>query len=160
MIDRDPLRGAVFRRRAAGHTSILIRVLLNLETIVGAYIRASHHLRVDDRIHPRAAARVRRAETRSPGSVGGAMDVLPYSARLLTIVPRFYAAYGNGPVIAVVVFRGARPVRGIRKAASWSLCTPRVAAAVRVVVFSPSRRRGSGRIIGALLALAAGRGRF
>jgi len=36
--------------------------------------------------------------------LGGAMDVLPYIGPLLTIAPAVVAAYGNGPVIAVVVF--------------------------------------------------------
>jgi putative heme transporter len=105
MIDRDRLRGAVFAVVPRGQHLRFSRVLLNLETIVGGYIRGQ----VITCALMTAFILVLLLVCRVPNALalavlGGAMDVLPYIGPLLTIVPAVLAASGNGPVIAVVVF--------------------------------------------------------
>jgi len=86
------------------------------------------------------------------------MDVLPYLGPLLTIVPAVLAAYGNGPVIAVVVFARSSCTRN-SKAASWCRsCTAARCGCRQRSCFSPHRRRGSGRHHRRPAGAAAGRG--
>ena len=105
MIDRDRLRGAVFAVVPRGHHLRFSRVLLNLETIVGGYIRGQ----VITCLLMTAFILGLLLVCRVPNALalavlGGAMDVLPYIGPLLTIAPAVFAASGNGPVIAAVVF--------------------------------------------------------
>ena len=105
MIDRDRLRGAIFAVVPRGHHIRFSRVLLNLETIVGGYIRGQ----VVTCALMTAFILVLLLVCRVPNALalamlGGVMDVLPYIGPLLTIAPAVFAAYGNGPVIAMVVF--------------------------------------------------------
>jgi predicted PurR-regulated permease PerM len=105
MIDRYRLRGAIFAVVPRGHHIRFSRVLLNLETIVGGYIRGQ----VVTCALMTAFILVLLLVCRVPNALalamlGGVMDVLPYLGPLLTIAPAVFAAYGNGPVIAVVVF--------------------------------------------------------
>ena len=105
MIDRDRLRGAVFAVVPRGHHIRFSRVLLNLETIVGGYIRGqivTCALMATFIFVLLLVCRVPNALALA--MLGGVMDVLPYIGPLLTIAPVVLAAYGNGPVIAVVVF--------------------------------------------------------
>jgi len=105
MIDRDRLRGAVFAVVPRAHHLRYSRVLLNLETIVGGYIRGQ----VITCALMTAFVLVLLLVCRVPNALalamfGGAMDVLPYVGPLLTIAPAVFAAYGHGPAIAAVVF--------------------------------------------------------
>jgi predicted PurR-regulated permease PerM len=80
-------------------------VLLNLGTIVGGYIRGQ----LITCALMTAFIFVLLLVCRVPNALalavlGGVMDVLPYLGPLLTIAPVVLAAYGNGPVIALVVF--------------------------------------------------------
>ena len=105
MLDRDRLRGAVFAIVPRGHHIRFSRVLLNLETIIGGYIRGQ----VITCALMTAFILVLLLVCGVPNALafavlGGVMDLLPYLGPLLTIAPAVFAAYGNGPVIAVVVF--------------------------------------------------------
>ena len=82
----------------------LSRVLLNLETIVGGYIRGQLITSTLIAVFmfvvlfsfgvPNALALA---------VFGGLADVLPYVGALLTILPAFVAALGRGPGIAAIV---------------------------------------------------------
>ena len=105
MIDRDRLRGAVFAVVPRGQHIRFSRVLLDMETIVGGYIRGQ----VITCVLMTAFILVLLLVCRVPNALalavfGGVMDVLPYIGPLLTIAPVALAAAGNGPVIAAVVF--------------------------------------------------------
>jgi predicted PurR-regulated permease PerM len=105
MIDRDRLRGAVFAIVPRGQHVRFSRVLLNLETIVGGYIRGQLITCALMTVFILVLLLVCGVPNALALAVlGGAMDVLPYIGPLLTIAPAVFAASGNGPVIAVVVF--------------------------------------------------------
>ena len=104
MIDRDRLRGGLFAVVPRSHHIRLARVLMNLETIVGAYIRGqlitclfiavfSFVLLVACGVPNAMALAV----------FAGAADVLPYIGGLLSIGPMVLAALARGPVVAAVV---------------------------------------------------------
>jgi predicted PurR-regulated permease PerM len=104
MIDRDRLRGGLFAVVPRSHHIRLARVLMNLETIVGAYIRGqlltslliavfSFVLLVACKVPHALALAV----------FAGLADVLPYIGALLSIGPMVIAALARGPVVAVVV---------------------------------------------------------
>ena len=105
MIDRDRLRGGLFALVPRNHHVRFSRVLVNLETIVGGYIRGQ----VITCALMAAFILVLLLACRVPNAlaiavIGGVMDVLPYIGVFLTMGPAVVAAYGQGPVIAVVVF--------------------------------------------------------
>ena len=105
MIDRDRLRGAIFALVPRGQHIRFSRVLLHLETISGGYIRGQAitcALMTAFILMLLLVCRVPNALALAV--LGGVMDVLPYLGPLLTITPAVFAAYGNSPVIAVVVF--------------------------------------------------------
>jgi len=104
MIDRDRLRGGLFAVVPRSHHIRLARVLMNLETIVGAYIRGqvitclliavfSFVLLVACGVPHALALAV----------FAGLADVLPYIGALLSIGPMVIAALARGPVVAAVI---------------------------------------------------------
>ncbi len=104
MIDRDRLRGGVFATVPRTHHIRLARVMLHLETIVGAYIRGqlitclliavfSFFLLILCDVPNAIALAV----------FAGIADVLPYIGALLSIAPMVLAALSRGPVVAGVV---------------------------------------------------------
>jgi predicted PurR-regulated permease PerM len=104
MIERDRLRGGLFAVVPRSHHIRLARVLMNLETIVGAYIRGqlltclliavfSFVLLVACGVPHAMALAV----------FAGAADVLPYIGAFLSIGPMVLAALSRGPVIVAVV---------------------------------------------------------
>ena len=104
MIERDRLRGGLFAVVPRTHHIRLARVLMNLETIVGAYIRGqvltclliavfSFVLLVACRVPNALALAV----------FSGLADVLPYIGALLSIGPMVLAAMARGPVVVVIV---------------------------------------------------------
>lgn len=104
MIDRDRLRGGLFAVVPRSHHIRLARVLMNLETIVGAYIRGqlltclliavfSFVLLVACKVPHALALAV----------FAGAADVLPYIGAMLSIGPMVIAALARGPVIVAVI---------------------------------------------------------
>jgi len=104
MVDRDRLRGGLFAVVPRSHHVRLARVLMNLETIVGAYIRGqlitclliavfSFMLLLACRVPNALALAV----------FAGVADVLPYIGGLLSIGPMVLAALARGPVVVAVV---------------------------------------------------------
>ena len=104
MIDRDRLRGGLFAVIPRSHHIRLARVMMNLETIVGAYIRGqlitclliavfSFILLVACDVSNAMALAV----------FAGIADVLPYIGAFLSIGPMVIASLARGPVIVVVV---------------------------------------------------------
>jgi len=105
MIDRDRLRGAVFAVIPRKHHLRFSHVLLNLETIVGGYIRGQVITCVLMTAFILALLLVCHVPNALAIAVfGGVMDVLPYIGPLLTIAPAVVAAASVSPAIAVVVF--------------------------------------------------------
>jgi predicted PurR-regulated permease PerM len=155
MIDRDRLRGAIFAVVPRGHHIRFSRVLLNLETIVGGYIRGQ----VITCALMTAFILVLLLVCRVPNALalamlGGVMDVLPYIGPLLTIAPAVFAAYGNGPAIAMVVFAALLLYEEFESRVLVPLVYGRALRLPSAVVFF-SLIVGAvlGGIIGALLAL-------
>ena len=104
MIDRDRLRGGLFTIVPRSHHIRLARVMMNLETIVGAYIRGqlitclliavfSFVLLVACGVPHALALAV----------FSGVADVLPYIGAFLSIVPMFLASLTRGPIVVAVV---------------------------------------------------------
>ncbi len=104
VIDRDRLRGGLFAAVPRSHHIRLARVLMNLETIVGAYIRGqlitclliagfSFVLLVACDVPHALALAV----------FAGVVDVLPYIGALLAAAPMVLAALTRGPVVVAVV---------------------------------------------------------
>jgi predicted PurR-regulated permease PerM len=105
MIDRDRMRGALFAVVPRSHHIRLARVVLNLGTIVGGYIRGQAltcFLLGGFILVLLLACRVPNAL--AIAVFGGVMDLLPYIGIFLTMGPAVLAAWANGPVIAAIVF--------------------------------------------------------
>ena len=104
MIDADRLRGALFLAVPRQHHIRLSRILLNLETIVGGYIRGQLITCVFMGIFmfvlltacgvPNALALA---------FFGGVADVLPFVGIFLTMGPAVLASLSQGPVVTLVV---------------------------------------------------------
>jgi predicted PurR-regulated permease PerM len=105
MIDRDHLRGGLYAIVPRSQHLRLSRVMMNLETIVGGYIRGQlitcvlmtvfmFLLLVACGVPSALAIAV----------FGGVADVLPYIGIFLTMGPAVAAALARGPTVAVIVF--------------------------------------------------------
>jgi predicted PurR-regulated permease PerM len=104
IIDRDRLRGGLFSIVPRTHHIRLSRVLMNLETIVGGYIRGQAltcALMTVFMFILLVACGVPNAL--AIAVFGGVADVLPYIGIFLTMGPALVAAGARGPVIFVVV---------------------------------------------------------
>ncbi|MBA4373482.1 MAG: hypothetical protein C0402_11555 [Thermodesulfovibrio sp.] len=104
MIDRDRLRGWLFAVVPRSHHIRLARVMMNLETIVGAYMRGqlitcfliaafSFVLLVACGVPYAMALAV----------FAGVADILPYIGAFLSIGPMLLAALARGPVVVALV---------------------------------------------------------
>lgn len=105
MIDRDRLRGALFAAVPRAHHIKLSRILLNLETIVGGYVRGQVITCAMMAIFlfvVLAACGVPNAI--AIAAFGGIADVLPFVGIFLTMIPAVLAALATGTVVATVVF--------------------------------------------------------
>jgi predicted PurR-regulated permease PerM len=105
MLDRDRLRGALFAVVPRTHHIRLSRILVNLETIVGGYIRGQ----VITSGLMSAFIFILLESCGIPNALviavfGGLADVLPYVGIFLTMGPAVVAAIPLGPVIVLVVF--------------------------------------------------------
>lgn len=104
MIDGSRLRGALFMATPRQHHIRLSRILLNLETIVGGYIRGQLITCVLMGVFmfvlltacgvPNALALA---------FFGGVADVLPFVGIFLTMGPAVLASLSQGPVVTVIV---------------------------------------------------------
>jgi predicted PurR-regulated permease PerM len=104
MIDRDTLRGGLFSLVPRTRHIRLSRVLLNLETIVGGYIRGQLLTSLFMAVFTGTlltACGVKNAL--ALGVLAGAADVLPYIGVLISVVPAVVAALANGPATAMIV---------------------------------------------------------
>jgi predicted PurR-regulated permease PerM len=104
MIDRDRLRGGLFALVPRSHHLRLSRIMMNLETIVGAYIRGQMItclLIASFAFVLLKACSVENALALAV--IAGLADVLPYIGPLLSVGPAFFAALSRGPTVAVIV---------------------------------------------------------
>ncbi|WP_257304848.1 AI-2E family transporter [Geothrix campi] len=104
MIDRDRLRGGLFAVVPRTHHIRLSRVMLNLETIVGAYIRGqliTCLLIGAFTFVLLTACGVKNAMALAV--FAGIADVLPYVGAILSVVPVVLAALGHSPAVAAIV---------------------------------------------------------
>ena len=105
MIDRDRLRGGLFSVVPRTHHIRLSRVMMNLETIVGGYIRGQ----VITCAFMSIFMFVLLVACGVPNALaislfGGVADVLPYIGIFLTMGPAVVAAMAVGPGVTVIVF--------------------------------------------------------
>jgi predicted PurR-regulated permease PerM len=104
MIDRDRLRGALFAVVPRSHHIRLSRVMMNLETIVGAYVRGQMVTSLLMSLFTFLLLTACGVENALALAVfAGLADVLPYIGALLSVAPAVLAALSRGPVVAVVV---------------------------------------------------------
>ena len=104
IIDRDRMRGAVFAVVPRAYHVRLSRVLMNLETIVGGYMRGqaiTSALMTAFTFVVLASARVPRALALA--ILAGLVDVLPYVGGLLACTTGFVAALPRGSTVALIV---------------------------------------------------------
>jgi predicted PurR-regulated permease PerM len=105
MIDHSRLRGALYAVVPRSHHIRLARILLNLGTIVGGYIRGQVFtclLMGGFILALLLACGVPNAL--AIAVFGGVMDLLPYIGIFLTMGPAVLVAAGQGPAIAATVF--------------------------------------------------------
>ncbi len=105
MLDHERLRGALFAVVPRSHHIRLARILLNLGTIVGGYIRGqllTCALMGGFILVLLLACGVPNAL--AIAVFGGVMDLLPYIGIFLTMGPAVLAAAEQGPVVAGTVF--------------------------------------------------------
>jgi len=104
MIDRDRLRGALFALVPRSHHIRLSRVNMNLETIVGGYIRGQV---LTSALMAAFTFIVLRAfgvpNALAIGVFAGVADVLPYIGIFFTVGPAVLAALSRGPGTAAAV---------------------------------------------------------
>jgi predicted PurR-regulated permease PerM len=105
MIDRDRLRGALFAVVPRVHHMKLSRILLNLETIVGGYVRGQ----VVTCVMMAVFLFIVLSACGVPNAIaiaafGGLADVLPFVGIFLTMIPAVLAALAIGKVATIVVF--------------------------------------------------------
>jgi predicted PurR-regulated permease PerM len=104
MIDRDRLRGGLFALVPRSHHIRLARIMMNLETIVSAYIRGqllTCLLMALFAFGLLTACGVENALALA--AFAGLADVLPYIGPLLSVGPMALAALSRGPVVAIIV---------------------------------------------------------
>lgn len=105
MIDRDRLRGGLFLVVPRSHHIRLSRIMLNLETIVGGYIRGqvitSLLMTIFVFILLKACGV---ANALAIAVFAGVADVLPYIGALLSVGATVLAALPRGPGIIMVTF--------------------------------------------------------
>ncbi|MBL0313358.1 MAG: AI-2E family transporter [Holophagaceae bacterium] len=104
MIDRDRLRGGLFAVVPRTHHIRLSRVMMNLETIVGAYIRGQVITCLLIGAFTFILLTACGVENAMALSVFAAVaDVLPYIGAILSIGPAVIAALGHSPTAAAIV---------------------------------------------------------
>ena len=104
MIDRDRLRGGLFLVVPRSHHIRLSRIMLNLETIVGAYIRGQVITSVLVAVFVFILLRVCGVSSALVIALfAGVADVLPYIGAVLSVGAAAAAALSRGPTIMIVV---------------------------------------------------------
>ncbi len=104
MLDRDRLRGGLFAVVPRSHHIRLSRVMMNLETIVGAYIRGQVITSVSIGLFILVLLAACGVENALALAVFGAIaDILPYIGVFLPMAAGVLSAVPHGPVVTVVV---------------------------------------------------------
>jgi len=104
MIDRDRLRGGLFALVPRSLHVRLARIMMNLETIVGAYIRGQMLTCLMMALFAFGLLKVCGVENAlALAAFAGIADVLPYIGPLLSVGPMVLAALPHGTVVAIVV---------------------------------------------------------
>ena len=104
MIDRDRLRGGLFAVVPRSHHIRLARIMMNLETIVSAYIRGQLLTCLMMALFAFGLLTACGVENALALAVfAGLADILPYIGPILSVGPMVLAALSHGPVVAVVV---------------------------------------------------------
>jgi predicted PurR-regulated permease PerM len=104
IIDRDRLRGGLFALVPRSHHIRLSRIMMSLETIVGAYIRGQMLTCLLMALFTFVLLTACGVENALALAVfAGLADVLPYIGPLLSVGPAVFAALPRGPAIAVAV---------------------------------------------------------
>ena len=104
MIDRDRLRGWLYAVVPRSHHIRLARVMMNLETIVGAYIRGQVITCLLIAVFSFVLLAACGVPYALPLAVfAGVADVLPYIGALLSIGPMVLAALARGPAVVALV---------------------------------------------------------
>jgi predicted PurR-regulated permease PerM len=104
IIDRDRLRGGLFALVPRSHHIRLSRIMMNLETIVVAYIRGQMVTCLLMALFTFGLLKVCGVENAlAIATIAGLADVLPYIGALLSVGAAVLAALSRGPVIAVFV---------------------------------------------------------
>jgi len=104
MLDRDRMRGALFAIVPRSYHVRTSRVLMNLEVIVGGYMRGQAFTSLLMAVFTFAVLTI--AGVRNALALAlfaGVADVLPYIGALLACVPAALAALSQGPSVALVV---------------------------------------------------------
>jgi predicted PurR-regulated permease PerM len=104
MIDTDRLRGALFLATPRHHHIRLSRVLLNLETIVGGYIRGQLITCLLMGVFMFVLLRLCGVPNAlALATFGGVADVLPFIGIFLTMVPALLASLSQGLFVTMIV---------------------------------------------------------
>jgi putative heme transporter len=104
MIDRDRLRGGLFAIVPRTHHVRLSRILLNLEVIVGGYIRGQAITSALMSVFTFVLLTVCGVHNALAIAVfAGLADVLPYVGVFLSVGPALVASLARGPAIAAIV---------------------------------------------------------
>ena len=104
MIDRDRLRGGLFALVPRSHHIRLSRIMMNLETIVVAYIRGQMVTCMLMALFAFGLLKACGVENAlALAAFAGLADVLPYIGPLLSVGPAVLAALSRGPVVTLVV---------------------------------------------------------
>ncbi len=155
MVDRDRLRGMLFAVVPRSHHIRLSRVLLNLGTIVGGYIRGQ----ALTCLLMGGFVLVLLLACRVPNALaiavfGGITDLLPFIGIFLTMGPAVLAASVKGPAIAGIVFVLMLTYEELESRVLVPLVYGRtLRLPSSVVLFSLILGTTLGGIVGALLAL-------
>jgi predicted PurR-regulated permease PerM len=105
MFDRDRLRGWLFAMVPRRHHLRLSRVMMNLESIVGGYMRGQVITSALMAVFLFILLKAFSVPNALAIAVfGGAADVLPYIGALLTLVPAVLSALSQGTTAALAVF--------------------------------------------------------
>jgi len=104
MIDRDRLRGGLFALVPRTHHIRLSRIMMNLETIIGAYIRGQLVTCLLIGAFTFVLLTACGIENAMALAVFAAIaDVLPYVGAILSVVPAVVAALGHSTTAAIIV---------------------------------------------------------
>jgi putative heme transporter len=104
MLDRDAMRGGLFALVPRRHHIRLSRVLIELEAIVGGYIRGQAVTSLCMALFAGVLLTACGVDNALAIALfAGVVDILPYIGVVLVVAPAVLAALPEGPVIAIIV---------------------------------------------------------